>query len=126
MIRKTISEDDPLLEVETDKAAVEIPSPCSGTVTAVHVQNKQLVHVGDVMVTFNTEVVSAEPTTDIPTPRPRHRVRSSPAVRKYARSLGVDIADVSGTGSGGRVTHKDVECAGISEPETTVVESSSP
>ena len=52
---QTIAEDDLLLEVETDKAAVEIPSPCSGIVTTVHVKDKQLVHVGDVMVTFDTE-----------------------------------------------------------------------
>ena len=119
---QSISEDEPLLEVETDKAAVEIPSPCSGTVTAVHVKNKQLVHVGDVMVTFNTDSAVVEPTAITPPSQPRRRVMSSPSVRKLARSFGVDIAGIAGTGSGGRVTRKDVEDAGKSEKETSVTE----
>jgi pyruvate dehydrogenase E2 component (dihydrolipoamide acetyltransferase) len=49
-----VREDQPLLEVETDKASVEIPSPFSGVVTKVHVAPKQVVNVGDVMVTFDT------------------------------------------------------------------------
>ena len=112
---QTIHEDELLLEVETDKAAVEIPSPCTGIVTSVHVKDKQLVHVGDVLVTFNTEAKSApEP---IPTQPPTQsvqetvtqqkststsststsKVRSSPYVRKFARSVGVDISTINGT-----------------------------
>ncbi|MBT7351325.1 MAG: 2-oxo acid dehydrogenase subunit E2, partial [Phycisphaerae bacterium] len=49
-----IREDDPLMEVETDKAAVEIPSPVNGLVTEVHASEQAVVHVGDVMVTFET------------------------------------------------------------------------
>ena len=49
----TIVEDAPILEVETDKAAVEIPSPVGGTVTTVHVTEGQTVNVGDVMITFD-------------------------------------------------------------------------
>jgi len=103
---QSINEDAPLFEVETDKAAVEIPSPCTGTVQTVHVKNNQLVHVGDVMITFAAEEhkESAEPPQKKTT-----TVRSSPSVRKYARTLGVDIATISGTGSGGRVTRQDVE-----------------
>ena len=56
---QSIKEDAPLLEVETDKAAVEIPSPCTGTVKTVHIKDKQLVHVGDVMITFNIEAKSS-------------------------------------------------------------------
>ena len=64
---QSIHEDELLLEIETDKAAVEIPSPCTGTVTTVHIKDKQLVHVGDVMVTFDTEVTSEIPTNqDMP------------------------------------------------------------
>ena len=50
---ETIREDAPLMEVETDKAAVEIPSPVTGTVTRCHVEENELVHVGDVMFTFD-------------------------------------------------------------------------
>ena len=56
---QTIQEDEILIEVETDKAAVEIPSPCTGKVISVHVKDHQLVHVGDVMVTFETGAPAA-------------------------------------------------------------------
>src|SRR5258705_9389866 len=48
-----LAEDAPLLEVETDKATVEIPSPFAGRVARVHVQPGQTVKVGDVLVTFD-------------------------------------------------------------------------
>jgi len=98
-----------LLEVETDKAAVEIPSPCSGIVTTVHVKDKQLVHVGDVMVTFDTEKPS-KTTAETPVTGTKN-VRSSPSVRKLARTLKVDITTVTGSGNGGRITREDVENA---------------
>src|SRR5439155_15263600 len=47
-----LAEDAPLLEVETDKATVEIPSPFAGRVARIHVQPGQTVKVGDVLVTF--------------------------------------------------------------------------
>ena len=50
-----VNEDQHIMEVETDKAAVEIPSPVSGKVHRIHVEEKQLVHVGDVMFTFQAE-----------------------------------------------------------------------
>ena len=49
-----VIEDQPLLEVETDKASVEIPSPHTGIVAGVHVTENQVVNVGDVLVTFDT------------------------------------------------------------------------
>ena len=49
-----VIEDQPLLEVETDKASVEIPSPHTGIVSGVHVTENQLVNVGDVLVTFDS------------------------------------------------------------------------
>lgn len=51
----TVSEDDSLMEVETDKAAVEIPSPHAGRITKLHVKAGQTVNVGDVLVTFDGE-----------------------------------------------------------------------
>ena len=115
---QTITEDAPLLEVETDKAAVEIPSPCSGTISTVHVKEKQLVHVGDVMITFNTEnPEKAQTETTV-------KVRSSPSVRKLARTLGVDISSIAGSGVCGRVTRQDVENANtVHAVEPIVVES---
>ncbi len=103
---QSIKEDAPLLEVETDKAAVEIPSPCTGTVSTVHVIEKQLVHVGDVMITFGFEAKQEVVKTNSVS-----KVRSSPSVRKLARELGIDICSIAGTGPGGRVTRQDVEHA---------------
>ena len=54
-----IREDAPLLEVETDKATVEIPSPFGGRVERIHVRPGQSVKVGDVLVTFNDSAGSA-------------------------------------------------------------------
>ena len=129
---QSIAEDELLLEVETDKAAVEIPSPCSGTVVTVHVKDKQIVSVGDVMVTFETlesdetgkSTTRQTETTLAGIPR---AIRSSPTVRKLARELKVDIATVLGTGAGGRVTRDDVESA-ASEPvaETTQITAAQP
>ena len=48
-----VQEDDPILEVETDKAAVEITSPFAGTVTAIRVEPGDMVNVGDVLITFD-------------------------------------------------------------------------
>ena len=54
-----IPEDAPLLEVETDKAQVEIPSPVGGRVLKIHVQPHQTVRVGEVLVTFADEAEAA-------------------------------------------------------------------
>ena len=125
---EAIREDQPLMEVETDKAAVEIPSPYTGTVSRVHVSENQLVHVGDVMYTFDTSdatpavasAPSAEPTPAIdhaPAATPKtQRVAgrptpASPSVRRMARERGLKIDDLAGSGPGGRVTRADVEAA---------------
>ncbi len=123
-----ITEDQPLLEVETDKASVEIPSPHTGVVTGVHVTEQQVVNVGDVMVTFadaedGSSTVEVKPadasarrhrpspaTAPKPAPVAGGRIKpASPAVRKLARELGVDLQTVEGSGPGGRVTRDDVE-----------------
>jgi len=119
---QSINEDEILLEVETDKAAVEIPSPCTGIVTTVHIKDKQLVHVGDVMVTFNTDATTASPDTTSPTPLPGSSVRSSPSTRKFARKLGIDIATITGSGPGGRITKQDVERTHSTPVESVVVD----
>src|ERR1700756_1576964 len=56
-----IAEDAPLLEVETDKATVEIPSPMSGRVEKIHVEPHQTVKVGQVLVTFGDAPAGAAP-----------------------------------------------------------------
>lgn len=117
-----VAEDDPLVEVITDKATVEIPSPWAGVVNRIHVQAGDRVPVGTVLVTIGedagevpdidlrepgeAEPESPDPTADAPPPK---RVQAAPPVRKLARELGVDIASVPGTGPDGRVLREDVE-----------------
>ena len=60
----SVREDQPLMEVETDKAAVEIPSPQAGVIEKVHVQAGQTLHVGDVLVTFGGDGEAKEATEE--------------------------------------------------------------
>ena len=119
---EVVSEDAPLLEVETDKAQVEIPSPMSGRVEKVHVAAHQTVRVGEVLVTFEDGGPLAAP--PIPPQRvsrpgeagallelPQQPVPATPATRRLARELRVDLNTVRGSGSGGRVTDDDVRAA---------------
>jgi pyruvate dehydrogenase E2 component (dihydrolipoamide acetyltransferase) len=130
-----IAEDAPLLEVETDKATVEIPSPMAGRVARIHVQPGQTVKVGAVLVTFDDAPAGAR-ATPAPAPSPRAAavgpepaaaaaapagagvgpVPAAPATRRLARELGVDLRAVRGTGPGGRVTDDDVRAAGGARP----------
>ncbi len=94
--------NQPLLEVETAKAAVEIPSPFAGTVVTLHGDAGDTVPVGRPLVTFAVDDGAAAP---------ERTVRTTPPVRKLAQSLGVDLATVEGTGPQGRITAPDVERA---------------
>lgn len=121
--------DQPLVSVETDKAVVEIPAPRSGHIAALHGEPGDLIDVGDPLVEFadgeagdrgaivgdladvasepvpestrDPAVVAAAPTA----------VRATPAVRALASSLGVDLAEVTGSGPGGVITRADVDAA---------------
>jgi pyruvate dehydrogenase E2 component (dihydrolipoamide acetyltransferase) len=129
-----VREDAPLLEVETDKAQVEIPSPMSGRVEKVHVRPGETVKVGAVLITFAESAdggaratAPAPPPTaraSIPEPTParaRHDgpVPATPATRRLARELGVDLRAVRGTGPGGRVTDDDVRAVSRAAPASS-------
>jgi len=107
-----IREDAPLLEVETDKAQVEIPSPMGGRVEKIHVQPGQTVKVGAPLVTFADG--AAKPAAAAPPPpaaRAKSPVAATPATRRLARELGVALETVRGSGPGGRVLDEDVRAA---------------
>src|SRR2546428_399428 len=117
-----VQEDAPLLEVETDKATVEIPSPLTGRVTQIHVQPGQTVKVGAVLVTFDEEggrspLPAPSPTrapssSTPPTPSHVGPVAATPATPRLARELGLHLRTVrGGTGPSGRVTDDDVRAA---------------
>ena len=110
-----IAEDDPLVEIQTDKATVEIPSPAAGVVARILVAEGEIVPVGTVLVVIGGD---GGPVEEPPIPKPAmaegagpDRVRATPLVRKIAQELGVDLAHVSPTGPGGRVTEEDVQRA---------------
>lgn len=125
-VGQEVNEGDIILEVETDKAAVEIPSPFSGTVAQILVKPGDTVKVGDVMMTFGSgeaaeavevdkqedllpEAVETEQALSPPEAgKPKGPVPASPATRRLARELGVDLHRVTPTGSGGLVTADDV------------------
>jgi pyruvate dehydrogenase E2 component (dihydrolipoamide acetyltransferase) len=174
-------EDAPLLEVETDKATVEIPSPFAGRVARIHVRPGQSVKVGEVLVTFEDAAVVAQPgaaagsrepaptSTAAPSGRGGRPgsanvggraglesvsasvagagvgpaspttggaraaavktaasavgpVAATPATRRLARELGVDLRAVRGSGPGGRVTDDDVRGAVGAGASTAVAE----
>ena len=151
-----VEEGDSILEVETDKAAVEIPSPYTGRVLEIMVQPGQVVNVGDVLMTFSngeetaaeddsvSAAVEAAATAEAqpavaaenrePPPaaesapvsetaaRAKGPVPASPATRRLARELGVDLHRVSPTGPEGLVTAEDVRSFAASGGEMELVE----
>jgi len=115
-----IAEDDPLVEIQTDKATVEIPSPYGGTVLKILVAEGEIAPVGTELVVIGEAgespdaVVAAQPDAVArvtPTAASVDRVQATPVVRRIAQELAVDLAGVMGTGPGGRVTEDDVRAA---------------
>ena len=134
----TVKLDQTVVKVETDKAVVEIPSPVTGRVAEIRVQDGQTARVGDVLVVFDaptpsngdnaasakgqgaaTTVPPAVPSSS-PTPAtqttqptqptaPKQRVLAAPAVRKLAFEMGVDLEQVTPSNPNGRVSIEDVK-----------------
>jgi pyruvate dehydrogenase E2 component (dihydrolipoamide acetyltransferase) len=96
-------------DVETDKGAIEVEIFTTGVIEEIRVQPGAKVPVGTVLATVR-EDRPAPPAPAVPGPTPGpSRVRTSPAARKRAEALGVDVASLHGTGPGGAVTLEDVE-----------------
>ena len=123
-----VAEDDPLVEIQTDKTTVEIPSPAAGKVARILVAEGEVVAVGTVLVVIGEN--GAEPSPGAPQGQTQGqsqgqtpgvetgRVRATPLVRRMADELGVDLASVEATGPQGRVTEEDVRrAASGAEPE---------
>ncbi|HEV2661677.1 MAG TPA: dihydrolipoamide acetyltransferase family protein [Ktedonobacteraceae bacterium] len=126
----TLKLDQPMVEVETDKAVVEIPSPIAGRVSAIRVQEGAVAKLGEVLVIFDTPGATSSParptaTTPAvasPTAAPestsraptngvtaQQRVLAAPAVRKRAFELGIELANVQSSHPSGRVTMDDLQ-----------------
>lgn len=110
-----VEKDHALLEVETDKVALEIPSPAAGFLTEVLIQEGQTVPVGTVLARLDTQQPAIGVVNRVGGvvvrpmgPSGEGGDHYSPAVRQLAKEHGVDLAQVAGTGAGGRVTKKDI------------------
>jgi 2-oxoisovalerate dehydrogenase E2 component (dihydrolipoyl transacylase) len=128
----TVSLNQPFVEIETAKATVEVPTPFAGRVAKLHVEEGETLAVGAPLATFDVEGggdggCNARSPSPAPassarpgviggdgSPEPAPAVAATPAVRKLAKDLGVDLSMVSGSGPGGRVTRDDVEAFGRS------------
>lgn len=144
-----VEADQIIAEVETDKAIVEIPAPVAGTVIRLGAAVGGTLAVGEVLAVFETaQAAGAGPTgptgptggdAGTPSPGPRSpvpaagtaparagRVRASPATRKLARELGVDLATLESTGSRGQVTRQDVERAAAGPTPAPTAPATSP
>jgi pyruvate dehydrogenase E2 component (dihydrolipoamide acetyltransferase) len=116
-----VAEDQPLVEIATDKTTVEIPSPASGAVSRILVPEGDVVPVGTVLVVIGGDESAPAPEAETapelqksaprPVARSDAKVHATPLVRKVAAELGVDLAAVSGTGPQGRITEADVRAA---------------
>jgi len=109
-----IEKDQSLLEVETEKVDLEVPSPASGVLNEILVKEGETVAVGTLLARIDSappaEVISrvggvvVRPVDSDAAGEEHH----SPAVRQLAKEHGVDLAHLKGTGAGGRVSKKDV------------------
>jgi pyruvate dehydrogenase E2 component (dihydrolipoamide acetyltransferase) len=105
-----VAEDDPLVEIQTDKTTVEIPSPAAGKVTQILVEEGKVVPVGTLLVVIGDGDVRqrAQPA---PASSAASKAKATPLVRKIAEELGVDLDTLNGTGPQGRITEEDVRGA---------------
>ena len=144
-----IEVDAPMLSVETAKAVVEVPSPISGTITALHAQPGDRIEIGAPLIEFAADATVEQPAATAEQPAARAalsaaavdsgtvvghmpglsdadaaaldaanavtepRVRAVPAARALARSLGVELATLNGTGRSGLITLADVMAAAM-------------
>jgi len=128
-----VSEDDPLIEMETDKALTDVVAPRDGIVRSIDVEVGDTVEIGACLVTLadpgdedlaspddvDAPPASAPPASSAPVPAAAAAashpaggmIRAAPVARRAARQLGVELADVHGTGPKGRVTLDDVRNA---------------
>ena len=135
-----VQEHQTMVELETDKAVVEVPSPRTGRVLKINKEEGEIVKVGEVLMTIAEEGEAVEEKKPVPEEKPAEErkpveeekpaerkksvsvvgvlpeeeeevVLAAPAVRALAKELGVDLAKVKGTGPGGSITKDNVTAA---------------
>ncbi len=130
-----LAEDQTVIELETDKAVIEVPSSIDGTITEILVQQGDTIAVGQPILEVEAAIAEEVPPASIPAEEPAPTpillqeaapvaaetppaptltstddpVPAAPSTRRLAREIGVDIAQVQGTGPGGRISIEDVK-----------------
>jgi len=113
----TIAAGESILELDSDKASLEVPSPVSGTIVELKAEDGDEVLIGSVIATIAPgEVTEGAASDPAPAAAASKGPQSGPAARSAAKEHGVDIADVAGTGVRGRVLSRDVEAAARATP----------
>jgi pyruvate dehydrogenase E2 component (dihydrolipoamide acetyltransferase) len=126
-VGESVERDEPLFEISTDKVDAEIPSPVAGVLTEIKVQEGATVGINTIVAVIGgsggaagkpAAAAPAKPAAAAPaaTPAPAapaaaasgEKLRSSPLVRKIAKDNNVDLSQVPGTGSAGRITKEDI------------------
>jgi len=123
-----IAEEDPIVELESDKATMEVPSPAAGKVAEIKVSEGDTVSEGSLLILLEGEGASvsegvepSSPAAEAPTPATAPvaaaapvtdggfgKAHASPSVRAFARTLDIDLSKVNGTGRKGRILREDV------------------
>jgi len=131
VVGDTVEVDQILVEIETAKTVVEIPSPFAGTITSINVHEGDTIEVGSVLFVIGGDTtetengvdpkpISVAPASQSSTPVSAangRQLRAMPIVRKIAGERGVDLSTISGTGPNGAITRADVEIAAGSQPD---------
>jgi len=132
----TVEIDQSVVELETDKALVEVPSSIAGTITKIHISAGDRVPVGSLLISVEEgeQQTAPEPEAEAPVPAPEEKpepttrapeptppaprppangdpIPAAPSTRRLARELGVDLTEVAGSGPGGRISQDDVKAA---------------
>jgi len=122
----SVLEEDPICAMLTDKAAVELTAPVSGTVVSIAGAEGDMVTVGSPLIIFETSGTAAAPApgseeqidvgaghagdaSSSPSPAPAGKVTTSPSIRAHAREAGIDLSLIHGSGPRGRMLKKDFE-----------------
>lgn len=134
-----IAANQPLVEIETDKALVEIPSPQAGILLHQGGGVGATILVGDLLAVIGAEgeiwgggILTPEPSLPVESSPPvavsgpAAAIKAMPIVRRLAKELGIDLESVTGSGPGGKITRQDVEAAAVTltppEPEAIASE----
>jgi 2-oxoglutarate dehydrogenase E2 component (dihydrolipoamide succinyltransferase) len=131
---EAVAADEPIASLETDKVAIEVPSPVAGVMGAYAVEEGATVNVGAVIASIEAgsgapaaapaaqPVAASQPVATAPAPEPAaapsesNDLPLSPAVRRLVLELGIDPSKIKGTGKDGRLTKEDVVTAAKGAP----------